>query len=179
MARLRGFRPRGLVGNKRQVAWGFGPDAVPVSLAATGNLFWTNAVTLTTAAKTTIVRIRGNFQAFLLTAAAAGDGFDGAIGIGLATTEAVAAGIAAVPGPRTDPEWGGWIAHQVFHIHAVTATIADGVNAAAAQVTMNIDSKAMRKFEESQSLFGAVEVLENGAATAELWADTRILVKLL
>ena len=77
----------------------------------------------------------------------------------------------------SDLEWEGWLWHQFFDIRAVTATIADGVNAAAASQYFEIDSKAMRKFEDGVQLFGITEATEDVNATMEVQADTRMLIK--
>ncbi len=164
---------------RRTTAWGFGPNADPISLSASGNQLWSSGVVLDLESKATIVRLRGEVNAFLLSASAAGDGFDGAFGIGITTTEAFAVGgQASTPGALTDMDWDGWMWHRFFNIHASTATIADGVNAVGVSFRTEIDGKAMRVWDASMTLFGSVEVVENGTATGEVWADCRALVKL-
>ena len=83
----------------------------------------------------------------LLTAAAAGDGFFGAVGIGIVTNQAFVAGVTSMPEPFDEVNWDGWMWHFFFDIRSVTATIGDGVNAASVSQLLTIDSKAMRKLE--------------------------------
>ncbi len=70
-------------------------------MTASSSVFVGAAVTPTIEGST-MIRIRGLLNYFLLAGAAAGDGFQGAFGIGIATTAAVAAGIASVPTPITE-----------------------------------------------------------------------------
>jgi len=87
-------------------------------------------------------------------------------------------GVTAVPTPITEESWDGWLWHQYFDIRVVTATIADGVNAAGASVGFQIDSKAMRKLPLDSILYGATEVIESGTSLMEVQAQTRVLAKL-
>ena len=177
MARPRGFLPRRTT-SKRQTAWGFGPDEVDGSIGASGSQLWTNGIILVAEINATIVRIRGKMRIQLLTATAAGDGFFGALGLCLVSTDAFVAGVASIPGPLNDLPWGGWIWHSFFDVRTITGTIADGVNAATASTLIDIDSKAMRKWGVNETLVGVIEHVESGTATAELQGDTRVLVKL-
>ncbi len=145
---------------------------------ATGNQLWSTGVVLGNESKVTFVRIRGQAAFFITIASNAGDGFQGAIGLGIITTEAFNAGTAGSPGAFTDADWDGWMYHTFFHIHSVTATEADGVNAVGAYLRVDIDTKAMRIFEDSETLFGSLEVVEDGASGMEFWAATRVLSKL-
>ena len=160
---------------RRPTSWEVGVNAVEQAISATSNLIWTNAVT--SALASTLVRIRG--YAFLrLEVAGAGDGFEGALAIGLVSNEAVAAGAAAVPNPLTDANFDGWIWHHFFDVHSVTATIADGVNANAVVQRIEIDSKAMRIWDGSgYTLIGVMGARESGTVSLVLGAETRILVK--
>ncbi len=118
------------------------------------------------------------YEVFLLSNTAAGDGFQGALGICLVSNEAFVVGSAAIPGPLTDSDWDGWIWHDFFHVFSPAATLAAGAGDGAASVRGVIDSKAMRKWSEGYTLAAKVETVENGTATGEFWADTRVLVKL-
>ncbi len=177
MPSSRGFT-RGRSQPKRMVTWDSGPQMVDGARASTGSDFWTTGVQLVGEARVTIVRIRGVLRIHLLTATAAGDGFFGALGIGLINSEAFTAGITSSPTPFADPNWPGWLYHSYFDVRSVTATIADGVNAASASLLHVIDSKAMRKMGENEILMGVVEVVESGTATIEFQGDTRVLFKL-
>ena len=124
----------------------------------------------------TLVRTRGLVQILLTSVAAAGDGFFGAVGIGIATTSAIAAGVASVPTPLTELSWDGWIWHHFFSVHAgITAA----VESESTTVTIPIDSKAMRKLGgTNMGLYAAIEGVEEGTATAEIWLNCRMLHKL-
>ena len=176
MARPRGFPRRS--GTKRSTSWANGAAAADVAITATGKGLWTTGVVLSAALKVTIVRTRGLANILLTSATAAGDGFHGALGLALVPTTAFVAGSAAIPGPFTEEDWDGWLWHSYFDVRAITATIADGVNAALVSQRMEIDSKAMRIFDEDMTLVGMFEVVESGTAVAELHASTRLLVKL-
>ena len=179
MAFSRGFRgSRGQTRVRRTSSWDGGPNALPITLGAVDKQNWTNGVTLTTETKVTLVRIRGMIEIHVISVSAIGDGFDGAWGIGIVSADAFAAGVASQPGALTDPEWPGWMAHGFFNVRAISATIGDGVNAVAAFVRIPIESKAMRKFGSSEVLMGSMELVENGSASGEFWADCRILAKL-
>ena len=180
MARGRGFPLRSQFRNRsrRSTTWGLGPNATPIALSGSGSALWTASSSLLLESKVTITRVRGHAFLMMLTAAASGDGFQGAIGMGVFSSEAVAAGAASIPGPQSDSDWDGWLYHQFFNVHFINATQTSGVNAAVGVVRIDIDSKAMRIQEDSQLLVGVIEQTENGTATAEFWADTRILDKL-
>jgi len=125
----------------------------------------------------TLVRTRGSINALLLTASAAGDGFQGAFGIGLATAAAVAVGILAVPTPITEQDWEGWLFWHTVSVHAGDRTAGDS-NWNQATQRIEIDSKAMRKLGSDMALYAAFEVVEEGTATMEIWHDSRMLFKL-
>ena len=130
------------------------------------------------AGKLTVIRMRGHASIYLQSADAVGAGFQGAVGIGIATSAAVAAGVASVPTPIDEEDWDGWMFHTFFDIRAITATIADGVNAFAAVARIPIDSKAMRKFDEDMTMFGVWQVVESPNAVAEAQANVRLLTML-
>ena len=124
----------------------------------------------------TIVRIRGYFRVILTAATAAGDGFLGAVGIGVVTAPAFAVGLTAVPLPVAEMDWDGWMFHQFFDLRSNIAGVGDGQPGVS--IGFDIDSKAMRKLGDEQVLMGAIEVVESGTAVMEVSADTRILLKL-
>ena len=175
MAQRRGFPGRG---RKRTMTWGLGPDIADGSASANGTQLWTSSVVLVAEAEVTLVRMRGFFHVTLNTADAIGAGFFGAVGLGLVTTRAVVAGAGSIPRPIQEADWDGWIYHRYWDVRAITATIADGVNAASASIGFEIDSKAMRKWSANESLVGVFEVIESANATCELQAETRLLLKL-
>ena len=158
---------------RRTTKWGVGPKAEPLSHSASNQQIGTGVILLLES-EVTIVRMRGEFFFMLLTAAATGDGFAGAIGIGLVSNEAFAIGAAAVPGPVSEQDWDGWLWHSFFHSgFAIAADASVGV-----ALRIPIDSKAMRKWSEGYTLCPVVEVTENGTSTAESWFQSRLLLKL-
>ena len=180
MARRSGFPGRTLIqrGPKRQVVWGVGPNAQNVSSMASFAAVWSNGVVLTQESEVTIVRLRGDLLLTLLAQTAIGDGFAGAVGIGIVNSQAFATGIGAMPTPVTEVDWPGWMWHSFFNLRGITALEADGSNAMGVVQRMLIDSKAMRKMGDEEVLFGAIEGTLSGGGTLELQADSRLLAKL-
>jgi len=164
-------------GQKRKVGWDRGPGgtAADTITASTSNFF--GSVSNVLVDGLTLVRLRGRFSFILTAAAAAGDGYQGAMGIGVTTASATAAGIASVPTPITEQDWDGWLYWQAISCHAGDAT-AGSRNWDQANMNIEVDSKAMRKLTEDSSIFAVFEVIEIGTATASLFFDSRILVKL-
>ena len=179
MTLRRGFHGRSSpVRAKRITNWGLGPQAIDVEFSATGSQIWSTGAVLTIEAAVTLVRLRGLCSFYQTVADAPGTGFAGAVGIGLVTSQAFAVGVTAVPTPVTEVGWEGWLYHRFFDTRAITATIADGVNAVAVTNQFEIDSKAMRKWTDNFTLMGVVEVVEIGIGTVQMHADTRTLIKL-
>ena len=176
MARRRGFHGQSQ-SQRRRTSWELGPDAVSVTASADGAMQWSNSVSPVNSGMT-IARIRGDAQILITAASAVNSGFSGGYGLGVSTTSAVSSGAAALPDPVADADWDGWMVHQFFNVHAITATIADGANAWAAMQRFTIDSKAMRKFDDPEaSLFGILTLDDEvGASTAIFHAETRILL---
>jgi len=175
MARPRGFPVRSR--SRRTVAWGLGPNIRDGSASASTDQLWTTSVVATTD-KVTIMRTRGYVRIHLLTADAAGAGFIVGLGLGVIPTVAVTAGAGSTPGALSQIDWDGWFWHFVGDIRSVTATIADGVNAGSVSMYIPVDSKAMRKIDGDESVFGSFETVESANATMELQGETRMLLKL-
>ncbi len=163
------FQPR----SQRIKDWGTGPSTSH-DHTATGKILWTTGTT--PSQNLTLIRTRGHVQAILKTAAAAGDGFTGAHGIYMMTEDAFAVGVTAALDPSLDHNSDMWLWHSFFNIQAITATIADGVNAFCAVSKIDIDSKAMRKnFDPERVMVGVTGVGEQGTATMEVTGTTRQL----
>ena len=171
---------------KRRTSWEVGPETgtsgSPQLLSSTVAQLATTAVA-TAIDSLTQVRLRGELVINLLTAAAQGDGFHGAFGIAKATTAAVVAGIASLPQLITEEAWDGWLYFRYFSVLS-GGIIAQGVsadedivNSVTAALRVEVDSKAMRKFDINESLFAAIEVVEIGTATANWSFNCRTLVK--
>ena len=167
-----GFQPR----SRRIVDWGVGPATADQAISASGTTLWNTGTV--PSMNLTLMRTRGLFSIRVLTAAAAGDGFFGAAGIFMATEDAFNQGAVAMLDPLSDSNSDMWIWHSFFDVRAITATIADGVNAVSVIHRIVIDSKAMRKdFDPERRMVGVTEVAESGAATADINAEVRQLFK--
>ena len=163
---------------RRKSTWVIGPIAADALSAVATPVLWSTG-TQALQSGLTIVRFRGQILFSLKTTNQTAGGFVGAVGIGIANENAFNAGIGSVMTPVSDIDWDGWLYHQIFTVLSNTATIADGANAVGVSMRMEIDSKAMRKINEGDILFGAIEAnLEAGAATLQVNAMTRFLVKL-
>ncbi len=174
----RNFRGRGrVVSARRQTGWSIGPSALPATLGTTAHQLWATGI-VPSSEGVTLNRIRGAGILMMSSASAAGDGFDGAMGIGMATDEAFAAGVASTPSPRTDSAWDGWIWHEFMNVHQLSATEDTGFNAVAAVYRFVIDSKVMRKVPVGYTVFGAFDLVENGTAIGELFVNSRTLALL-
>ena len=134
---------------------------------------------------TTLIRTRGEWLVLMVDAAASQNSMSGAMGIGVVTADAFAAGIASIPGPLSDLDWDGWLWHQFFDLIAgspMDGTVADdrsSINSTSAAARYVIDSKAMRKLEENMVIFGMIETgAEEGTVTLMSLVNSRSLVKL-
>ena len=159
----------------RSSIWNDGPgDEAVTGFSASGSaVFGLGQASL---GGNTVVRIRGNLEAVLTAAAAAGQGYHVGLGIGIVSTDAfVDIGITALPDPLDDKGY-PWMYHRIFDVHAVTATIADGSNNNV--VRFEVDTKAMRKMKPAETLCMIAQVVEIGAATVNLHFDSCMLIKL-
>jgi len=172
---------------RRKSAWGVGPntgtDGTEQTISAAG-VFSATAGALVLADGATLVRTRGELVLNLLSTTSAGDGFIGAFGIGVATSQAFGAGAASMPAPVTEDDWDGWLYHRFFSITAggiLDTGVASArlqVMAAGASLRVEVDSKAMRKTPQNMTIFAAIEVVEAGAATMAWFFNSRLLFKL-
>jgi len=170
-SRLQRQRPGGS-GFRRQTAWSDGVGGTGLtSLSVSGSQIVGSSVQASVEG-VTIVRQRGLLNLVLLSATSAGDGFQGAVGIGLATLAALAIGITAVPTPITEQDAESWLWWHSVSLHQGQA------NGTPAIQEIVVDSKAMRKFPTEMGLYAAIEIVEIGAATASVFLDSRVLVKL-
>ena len=172
MARSRGFHPvRRSV--RRKTTWEEGPPMLTTSTNLSANAAFIVGLGLQSVlSETTLVRTRGSLLFHLTSSAAVGDAFIGAVGIGLVSDQAFAIGATAVPMPVSEAKDERWIWHHWLNI------VESGAGDAAPAQRIEIDSKAMRKFTDSDRLYMAVEVTETGTAVAEFVANTRMLFKL-
>jgi len=90
-----------------------------------------------------------------------------AVGIGVQSAQAVAAG--ALPCPLTDAGWGGWL------LHWVAQTSAQSSNSWFDREL--VDSRAMRKVQEGDSVFLSVETPATNVNTLDYSFFGRMLFK--
>ena len=163
---------RAAVAQKRVTQWIGSADQGYVTIAAGASVLHQNGPTF---GNTTIVRTRGNFS-IIPSTFGADLSIIGAFGIGIVSDQAFAAGAASIPGPWTDPDWGGWFVWQPFAYRYEFTTDVDrlvlGVQGAGAG---EIDSKAMRKVAPNETL---VVMVESEAVAFSASINFRILVKL-
>jgi len=174
MARRRGFPVQSRT-QRRVTSWGQGPEDTGTTLTATGAAVWTSGVALNLESKATIVRTRGLITFGIVGAAGAdGDRMCGAAGIGIVSTDAFAAG--ATPDAVSDATWPGWLWYA--HWDVSDGDIDRDNGAVSRYQRIVIDSKAMRKLGQNETVFGSVEAVETGAVSMEFVAQSRILLKL-
>ena len=164
-------------GVRRASSWTSGPFGLISAIAAdSNNLFPTNQQAVDSGL--TIVRTRGEFLAYLTTSGgAATEGFRWAFGMCVVTANAAGIGVTAVPNPIDDIGWDGWLVYETGQI----ATMFTGFGEASPtqSVRVRIDSKAMRKFKETDVLVGVLGVFEQGAGSImAAHLSSRVLLKL-
>jgi len=143
---------------KRATFWGRSPaDTVVTSLAAGAAVLDSTAVPIVQGE--TIVRTRGHI-AIQSDQLSGGENLVGAVGMAIASDEAVAVGVGSLPTPYTDSDSELWFMHEFFS-HSFKFTDATGWQEQGFSI-WKFDSKAMRKMESSQTL---IVVVENGTAS--------------
>ena len=184
MAQRRGSFPVTRGRKARLTDWAVGPGGTAETAISSSQTVILGSGVSSTIGKFTIVRTRGEFSGRLITAAAASNGFSGAIGIGIVTDQAFGIGLTAVPKPVSDSAWDGWLYHRFFTL--MSAGVIDGGVVADHDVCLStsgafrfeVDSKAMRIIDEEETLTAIVQVTEIGTATGGLMFDSRMLAKL-
>ncbi len=148
-------------GPRRKTLWG-SQDSQSTAVAAATSILLARftAAQLDSLAPMTVVRERGVAQA-TTDQVAASELVEGAIGFAIVSETAAAAGAASIPGPVTNADWDGWYAwygiqSQTFFLDATGFLTNAGM-------LIQIDSKAMRKVNDSESL---VVMVENASASA-------------
>jgi len=121
--------------------------------------------------QSTVVRIRG-WLSVMSTAVNADVNITGAIGVGIVTEEAFAAGVVSIPEPFSDADWGGWMLWQTF-AYSFEFGDATGVNFPPWQIPL--DSKSMRKVSPNERL---VIIAESLLGAYDVDMPLRVLVKL-
>ena len=161
MARGSQFRraPVRAPSQRRKVTWGASaPQAAYVTLALGTKVLHSTLdpklLANVVAQESTIVRTRGVISIRSDQAAVVEDQV-GAMGMMFVTDEAVAAGVASIPGPVTNADNDGWFVWVPF------AQRGADVGTMLTSVEYQFDSKAMRKFEAGTTL---VTVVENASS---------------
>ena len=163
-------RPRGFVrtGQRRLTQW-IGPALQGYIAVATGGA--TVIASVPFLEKATIARTRGNVS-IKPEAVASDTELIGAVGFGVVSSEALAAGVASIPEPFTDADWSGWFVWRSFS-YDFEFSDASGLNYP--DWNFEVDSKAMRKVGPNES---AVIVAESFSGAFRISIPLRMLVKL-
>jgi len=162
-------------GVRRQTAWDNGPGGTAITQLSASGASLVGGAASSSVEGLTLVRTRGILAVSLSAVTSPGDGFFGAVGIGIATLAAVTAGIGSLPTPITEASDENWVWHQYFSIHATEAVIGEG---AGDHQSIEIDSKAMRKAPVGTACYAAIEVVEIGTGVLDVFLNTRQLFKL-
>ncbi len=159
-------------GPKRQVTWVAPADQGFISVASnTKVLIATFDPAAASLIKPTLIRTRGAVSVIAESTAVDVE-ITGAYGLAIVSDQAVAAGIASIPGPFDDAEWDGWFVWRSFamKIDSVTQT---GVFRSS--WTQEVDSKAMRKVTDNET---CVVVAESQSGAFQISMPLRVLLKL-
>ena len=163
-------------GQRRQAAWAdillFSRLNALGAAASLGSAF--TAIGLTE--RLIIARIRGTVSCHLDVGAAL-DAYTLGVGIIVVKDEALAAGIASMPGSLSGAEQ-SWIWHHIFSMGPASVGTTDGL-----QILLNfsaeLDTKAMRKVQDGDILAIVWEgTQDNGTPTADGLANARLMVLL-
>ena len=160
------------VQTRRKTAWDVGPGGVTSTQFTASSSSIIGAGVTPAVPGLTWIRIRGELEIFLVANTAAADGMQGALGLALVTTAAFNQGIAALPRPINDAEGEFWLWHQFVGLHGSIASDPR------ATVRYQVDSKAMRKFDQDMTVVMIGSFTESGTADMRIMFDSRVLVKL-
>ena len=164
---------------RRQTSWDLGPGGtVATTINATGSQIVGGFIVPQTAVEgLTIVRMRGAIALYLTLATSVNDGFQGAFGIGIATLAGVTAGIGSIPTPITEQDSDSWLYWTPVSIHGPVVS-STSLESGPTSQRIEVDSKAMRKFPGEMAIYAALQMVEAGTATGQLFFDSRALFKL-
>ncbi len=95
-----------------------------------------------------------------------------AFGIAIVSDQALAAGIASIPGPFTNADWDGW---QTWMSGSSRFEFITGAGVELQSETVQIDSKGMRKITDNETL---VLVAESQSGAFDISMPLRTLLKL-
>ena len=177
MARSRGSRfPRTSGASRRRVSWQIGPTGSVTGVVTTSVVAFTAGV-VAALDDLTLIRTRGELLVYLTVAGgASNEGFRWAFGMAIASENAFGIGITALMSPLTDLAWDGWFVHEQGSVITPGTTLDGGISE---QVRVKIDSKAMRKLHQTDSIYAVIETSEQGdGASLSAQLMSRMLVKL-
>jgi len=168
--------PRGRRGRGPDYTWGAIPG-LEVSFTAAGTTTLSGTLFFTQAQ--TVSRIRSlGFMCMLDATQQVGDLVEMAVGLAVVSTDAAAAGAGSMPDPFGDSGY-PWLWWGAFHLRSEQAT---GINQLGSSVYRSgpIDSKAMRRVKDGQSLIWVGEVIQTVGAPVTLFdmPPTRVLTAL-
>ncbi len=176
-------RPRRRIplGKKRETNWiqTAAPTQVTQTAGSNSSTLWTIALIDNSLLSATLVRIRG----MAIVRHALGVEGEQAFGVGIAlcTDKEVDAGGASLPLPITDAANDRWVWHWsgIVGTRGITGVSPTQSLAALALERTVVDSKAMRKWDERQTLCCLIENLNLSGTTASIFGTSwaRLLIK--
>ena len=144
--------------HKRGTFWGRSPaDTGPTAIAASTALLDSTSVPVVEGE--TVIRARG-YIAVANDQSAALENATGAVGICIATDQAVAVGVGSIPTPYTDQDSDLWLMHQYWSVRNMVESSTNEY--ALGYQIFHFDSKAMRKNPTGTTV---CIVVENGSST--------------
>jgi len=154
VARRRGFSGPNRVTARRLTTW-TELEATSTNITSAGGTIL-NSLNAALLAKRPFTVIRTHLM-YQVTSdqIAASESYLGAVGIAVASEQAVAAGVASVPTPATDASSEAWFLHEWFTGEIIFGT---GVGFTENNQMNRVDSKAMRKVDDGENLYMAVEL---------------------
>ena len=177
MARVSPTRFRTRNGQRRRVSWSAGPSG-SFGAASASSVLLAPVAAQAVLDDLTVIRVHGHLLLYLVTGGgASAEGFTWAFGMCNVTENAAGIGVTAVPDPVADIAWDGWFVHEQG-ILLLPGTTLDPASAAVVQ-RVTIDSKAMRKTHESDTIVAVLGITETGEGSVmNASLETRILDKL-
>jgi len=157
---------------RRQTTWVASADQEYTSLASNAlGIQQSFDPTASGFIKPTIVRTRGLLSVEPQTAAA-DLSLVGAMGIGIVTDAAFAAGAASLPGPITNQDWDGWFVWMPWAFTFESITQAGVLNFSHEWL---LDSKSMRKVSDEETV---VVMVESQVSAVRVSVQFRMLLKI-
>ncbi len=169
MARPRSFPRKTGGGQRHRLTQWVGPAAQAYVAVANGGATLVSSIPFEEAV--TLVRTRG-YVSIIPAAFSADVNITGAVGVGVVTAEAFAAGVASIPEPFSDGDWGGWLLWRSFAYHFELGSVASFEST---PFHFELDSKAMRKISPNEVI---VTIAESQAGAYDINMSQRSLVKL-